>query len=65
MSDQPTCGYPGCKSTDIELFYLGKPVCRNHWARLATMTAAQTQRVMGVRNPGSSKIIRRRLPEDL
>ena len=30
----PRCSWRGCRSREIELTYLGRPLCRTHWLRL-------------------------------
>ncbi|KKN81085.1 hypothetical protein LCGC14_0323040 [marine sediment metagenome] len=29
-----TCKFPQCRSREIELIYLGKPLCLKHWRML-------------------------------
>lgn len=31
------CAWPRCRSGEIELIYLGRPLCRKHWDRLCQM----------------------------
>lgn len=31
------CAWPHCRSAEIELTYLGRPLCRKHWGRLCQM----------------------------
>jgi len=31
------CAWPRCQSAEIELTYLGRPLCRKHWDRLYQM----------------------------
>ncbi len=31
------CAWPRCRSREIELTYLGRPLCHKHWDRLCGM----------------------------
>jgi hypothetical protein len=31
------CAWPRCRSTEIELTFLGRPLCPKHWERLCQM----------------------------
>lgn len=52
------CAWPRCRSAEIELTYLGRPLCRKHWDRLCQMQdegrGADARELLGMASAGWS-----------
>lgn len=46
----PQCTWPRCRSTDIELRWMGKDLCLHHWLELCRldMTEQEIRRKLGL-----------------
>ncbi len=53
------CAWPRCSSAEIELTYLGRPLCRRHWDRLCQMQdeghGADARALLGLAGAGQSR----------
>ena len=53
------CAWPRCRSAEIELTYLGRPLCRKHWDRLCQMQdegrGAEARDLLGLANTGQPR----------
>ena len=38
------CHYPQCRSKDIQIIYLGKPLCGKHWTKIAGMPLEEAKK---------------------
>lgn len=46
-----SCRYPKCRSTDIQIIYLGKPLCSKHWEKIASMPLEKAAGLLKITRP--------------
>jgi len=53
------CAWKGCRCREIELTYLGKPLCQRHWLRLCELQErgrdAKARHMEGLQPRGSGR----------
>jgi len=53
------CAWPRCRSVEIELTYLNRPLCRKHWGRLCQMQdqghGADARELLGLSSNGQPR----------
>ena len=58
------CAWKRCRSTDVHLTYLGKPLCQRHWLRLCELQEqgrdAEARRMIGLRPRNTFNVHRKR-----
>jgi hypothetical protein len=46
-----SCRYPKCRSNDIQIIYLGKPLCSKHWDKIASLPLEKVAGLLKVALP--------------
>ena len=58
------CAWKRCRSTEIHLTYLGKPLCQRHWLRLCELQEqgrdAEARQMIGLRPRNTMNVHRKR-----